>query len=359
MPKTIPNELITPSQTAEAKPSDPLPVVGSLNIQPEFGSVLWAKFVEPFLQEVETCAQELKLPPVAADPEVFLEGATIRASLDRPQGPVWLSQLDDVAVLVSFGPRATNVWLRSAALESLERVAATLTARAPGPVGLDDQVLFDFWQVRQAPYTTTRHITAPAYEEIAANYPGEVGEQLSQLMTHSPSIDDGRIILWHGAPGTGKTTAIRAMAREWAGRARFQVVLDPDIVFSQSAHLMSVVMDDPRNDSPEWRVLVIEDADELLREDAKSRVGQALSRLLNLGDGILGQGMRVIVLITTNEPMQRLHPALLRPGRCLSDIEFRKFTPAECGGTEPLSLAELMNGVRTPVGAAPVGGMYL
>ena len=28
------------------------------------------------------------------------------------------------------------------------------------------------------------------------------------------------------------------------------------------------------------------DADELLREDAKSRVGQALSRLLNLGDGI-------------------------------------------------------------------------
>ena len=53
----------------------------------------------------------------------------------------------------------------------------------------------------------------------------------------------------------------------------------------------------PRNDSPQWRVLVIEDADELLREDAKSRVGQVLSRLLNLGDGILGQGLRVIVLM--------------------------------------------------------------
>ena len=115
----------------------------------------------------------------------------------------------------------------------------------------------------------------------------------------------------------------------------------------------------PRNDSPQWRVLVIEDAGELLREDAKSRVGQALSRLLNLGDGILGQGLRVIVLITTNEPIQRLHPALLRPGRCLSEIEFRKSTAAECGGEEPLSLAEVMNGVRTPTDASPAGGLYL
>ena len=104
---------------------------------------------------------------------------------------------------------------------------------------------------------------------------------------------------------------------------------------------------------------MIEGADELLREDAKSRVSQALSRLLNLGDGILGQGIAVIVLITTNEPIQLLHPALLGPGRCLAEIEFRKFTAAECGGAEPLSLAEVMNGVRTPTDASPVGGMYL
>lgn len=359
MPKTTPTELFTPRQNSEPNPLDPLTIVGTLRIQPDFSSVLSAKFVEPFFHEVETCAQELALPPLAVEPAEFLEGAKIRASIERPVGSLWLAQFDEVALLVSCGPRATSVQLRSACPESLKRVAATLTARAPAPVGEGDQVLFDFWQVANQPFTTSRRITAPAYEEIAANYPGEVGESLSKLMAHSPSLDDGRIILWHGVPGTGKTTAIRAMAREWAGRARFQVVLDPDIVFSRAAHLMSVIMDDRRKDSSEWRVLVIEDADELLREDAKSRVGQALSRLLNLGDGILGQGMRVIVLITTNEPIRRLHPALLRPGRCLSETEFRKFTAAECGGTDPLSLAEVMNGVRTPTETSGAGGVYL
>jgi hypothetical protein len=35
------------------------------------------------------------------------------------------------------------------------------------------------------------------------------------------------------------------------------------------------------------------------------------------------------LLITTNEPMRGLHPAVIRPGRCLADVQFRPFTQAE------------------------------
>ena len=61
-------------------------------------------------------------------------------------------------------------------------------------------------------------------------------------------------------------------------------------------------------------MLLLEDCDELIRGDAKSDTGQSLSRLLNLTDGLLGQGLEVIVGITTNEPLPKLHSAIVRPG---------------------------------------------
>jgi hypothetical protein len=71
--------------------------------------------------------------------------------------------------------------------------------------------------------------------------------------------------------------------------------------------------------------MVLEDSGEYLAPDAKHIAGQALSRLLNVCDGVLGQAMRALILVTTNEPFRTLHPALARPGRCLSEISFEPF----------------------------------
>jgi hypothetical protein len=56
--------------------------------------------------------------------------------------------------------------------------------------------------------------------------------------------------------------------------------------------------------------------------DARSIIGQGLSRFLNVVDGLIGQGLRVLVLVTTNEELRRLHPAVARPGRCAANVEF-------------------------------------
>ena len=72
-------------------------------------------------------------------------------------------------------------------------------------------------------------------------------------------------------------------------------------------------------------MLVLEDCDELIRADAKRGAGQALSRLLNLTDGVVGQGLDVLVCLTTNEDLHRLHPAITRPGRCLAEIFVGEF----------------------------------
>ena len=48
---------------------------------------------------------------------------------------------------------------------------------------------------------------------------------------------------------------------------------------------------------PRWRLVVLEDSGELLAADARALAGQALTRLLNLSDGLLGEGLGVIVLL--------------------------------------------------------------
>jgi hypothetical protein len=76
---------------------------------------------------------------------------------------------------------------------------------------------------------------------------------------------------------------------------------------------------------------------------------------LNVTDGVLARGTRVLVLFTTNEERGRLHPAITRPGRCLSVIEFDAFSPEEASRwlsgrpvPGPMTLAELYQARSEP-----------
>ena len=42
---------------------------------------------------------------------------------------------------------------------------------------------------------------------------------------------------------------------------------------------------------------------------AHADVGQGLARLLNVCDGMVGQGLRILILLTTNEDLGTMHPA--------------------------------------------------
>jgi hypothetical protein len=67
----------------------------------------------------------------------------------------------------------------------------------------------------------------------------------------------------------------------------------------------------------------------LLSADARERAGQGLSRFLNVVDGLIGQGLRVLVLVKTNEEIRQLHPAVARPGRCAANVEFGPLSRGE------------------------------
>lgn len=249
----------------------------------------------------------------------------------------------------------TRISVAGADLAPVESLVERLLARAnqlmeppPGTVAMR------FWSfTNQLADMSTRRVSTPSWEECSRNYPGRTRDALGGLMTASDVSDRaGRLVLWHGAPGTGKTTAVRTLSREWAAWCQPHYVMDPERLFSEPQYLLEVsgADDGEDEDDDRWRLVVAEDCDEYLRADAKQRAGASLGRLLNLCDGILGHGLKVLVLLTTNEDLGGLHPAVTRPGRCLAKVEFELFSPADAAAwlgsaahppTGPSSLAEL------------------
>jgi len=96
--------------------------------------------------------------------------------------------------------------------------------------------------------------------------------------------------------------------------------------------LSSGEKEDTRETDKRSKLILLEDADEFVTEDAKERIGQSLSRFLNIADGIIGQGLDVLFIVTTNTQLKKIHPAFARDGRCGAIIEFNKLAQEQSTG---------------------------
>jgi len=268
-------------------------------------------------------------------------------------------------VRLQVAPKSVCAWCygdaeRSKQVEArLERALETVAR-----VGQPDQVAVRFWhQSAGEAVDQMRRVQCPRFDEVAANYPS-CQDALAWLMKLETPWEQGRLIFWHGPPGTGKTWALRALLREWSHVAA-EVISDPDPFFASNAYLQQVLLAEPptltwnggravrAEEKP--RLFVLEDAPQLLLQESRATQGTRIANLLSMTDGILGQGLRAVFLITTNEKVQRVDPAIRRPGRCLQELELPNFTreqadewlaakgaspPTGEPGSEP-SLAEL------------------
>ena len=222
-----------------------------------------------------------------------------------------------------------TVTLRLAAADpnTLDRAEHHLREQLPEPEPNSPHRVtleFSYWSERTRVSVTTRAVTVPTLPEVKLNYSSVVRAKLERLASSFAPGPAGRLLLWHGAPGCGKTWALRALASEWRRWCRLCYVTDPEVLLNEPAYLVNLLHMRSIGELGDgaWRLIVMEDTGELLAADAKQQAGQGLSRLLNVVDGLLGESSKALFLVTTNDDLRAIHPAVARPGRCAELMEF-------------------------------------
>ena len=267
-----------------------------------------------------------------------------------------LLELDEVLVNITLA--GGRVWMSLAAhdVADIDAALGVLRARLPLPdPSSAHEVTVILGRTRRMGRNLRGARSRCPSGRDRENYSQQSRAGLAELMDGS-SRPGGQLVLWHGLAGTGKTFALRALAWEWRRWCDLHYIVDPDSFFGEHAdYLMNVLLqpsmraalDEPRADRGRMTQVQIggdEGAGRAPRArlaaagarghrraappDAKSVIGQGLSRFLNVVDGLIGQGLRVLVLVTTNEPIRKLHPAVAAR-RCAANIEFVPLEPGE------------------------------
>jgi hypothetical protein len=153
------------------------------------------------------------------------------------------------------------------------------------------------------------------------------------------------LYLFHGQPGTGKSTYIKYLIHQQNKKVIF---LPPNMAGNlDSMELTEFLMDNPNC------VLVVEDAEDLIMS-RDNNYNSRLSFLLNITDGILSESLGIQIIATFNTDLKNIDKALLRKGRLTSIYEFKNLTTEKSNillqklnhkfvTDKPMSLADIFN----------------
>lgn len=168
------------------------------------------------------------------------------------------------------------------------------------------------------------------------NYSKEVMKSYDHVVNEfSKKEPYGRLAVFNGPPGTGKTYLLRSLIGQMKDCL---VVLLPSKLVGEidSPSLITLLAEekseygffDPHGDGKQSLpiLFIIEDADACLVPRESDNV-LTISSLLNYTDGILGTMLDLRVVATTNQERIQFDEALMRPGRLCRHVTVDELSP--------------------------------
>ena len=122
-------------------------------------------------------------------------------------------------------------------------------------------------------------------------------------------IPRNKITALIGPSGCGKTTFLRSLMARLIRTHLFYFLPISEFDALSSPRLVSFWARETILHKGKQKIVILEDAEDLLLPRNEGS-GVRVSNVLNIGDGFLGDHLRVHIVATTNVPIQSLDPAL-------------------------------------------------
>lgn len=172
-------------------------------------------------------------------------------------------------------------------------------------------------------------------------------QQVHQTVVKSLKVKKQKgLFLFHGLPGTGKSTYIKYLIHQQNKKVIF---ISPKMAGNLDSTNFTQFLINNENS-----ILVIEDAEELITSREHNQ-NSHLSFLLNLTDGILAESLGIQIIATFNTDIKNIDKALLRKGRLTAIYEFKELAFQKANRLaehlkienfetlKPMTLAEIFN----------------
>jgi hypothetical protein len=281
-----------------------------------------SEFFSPFSSNItKTGAHYLEEGIYVGNPDTPYENTLVSADLRTPDGE---TVFYDGALISHSGRNSTSTSLNLSSLYVRVRVVCHTKQQA--------QKIAELLEGHKIQQKSKIYILASAYGDLSftalpivapdmnleLNY-GEEFVKISESLIASLNNERSGLYLFHGSPGTGKSSYIKYLC---SGVVNRKIVYIPVGLIGSltSPDMMPLLMENKD------LILVIEDAEKALVSRDESGRSDLVSTILNLTDGFLGGALNITVVATFNTAKEKIDDALLRKGRLKHCYEFTKLT---------------------------------